>query len=78
MKRENQGWLPASQWVDGRWTVGTSAEEQVSEVGGGGANQGLYLHLFLEGGYLIPNTGPSDGREQVVFTCSWALNKRFM
>lgn len=55
--------------------VGKSAEEQVSEMGAG--NREIYLHLFLEGGYVSPNTRPSPGKEQVVFTCSRALNKCF-
>lgn len=46
MKRENQGWLPASQWVDGRLTVGTSEEEQVSEVGGRGESGALLAFVF--------------------------------
>lgn len=36
-----------------------------------------YLHLFLEGDCVSPNTQPSDGKEQVAFTCAWALNKCF-
>lgn len=75
MGRENQGWLPTSQWVDGWLLVGKSTEEQVSEAGV--VSQEIYLHLFLEGGYVSPNTWPSDGKEQVVFTCSRALNKCF-
>ena len=67
------GVVPASWWVSGWLMMGMSAEEQVSvEVGGG------FTWIFLEGGYLLPITGPSYGREQAVFSCSWALNKCFL
>lgn len=79
--RENQAWLPTSQRVEGWLMVGKSAEEQVSETGIAGrrgtGSREIDLHLFLEGGYVSPNTRPSDGKEQVVFTCSRTLNKCF-
>lgn len=68
-------WFPASQWVAGWLVVGQSAEEQASE--GRGGEPGDLSHFFLEGGSVSPNTWPSDGKEQVVFTSSWALNKGF-
>lgn len=43
----------------------------------GAGNREIHLHLFWEGGCISPNTWSSDGKELVVFTCSWMLNKCF-
>lgn len=49
------GWPVVDGW--------TPTEAQVSELGEG--YQEIHLHLFWEGGYISPNTWPSDGKELV-------------
>lgn len=64
--------LPGSWWV-------VEAEDICRETGfedGQGGESGDF-HLFLEGESISPNTQLSGGKEQILFTCSWALNKCF-
>ena len=84
-------WVDCGCWWRGRTRCGTSFLAGQWVVDGGlmvvnvcrrtgfyGGEGRLYLDLFLEGGYLLPITGPSYGREQAVFSCFWALNKCFL
>lgn len=61
----------------GCWVVDGGQVCRGAGFGAGREDQEIYLHLFLEEGYNSPNALPSDGKEQVVFPCSWALNKCF-
>lgn len=74
--RREPGMAPSFLVVGGWLRLGTSAEKQVSKMGREG-NQEIYFHLFLEEESISPNTQLSGGKEQILFTCSWALNKCF-